>query len=301
MGVKVQKGLPAITALEGEGVATGIVHGDSRPLRIAVLNLMPIKITTETDLIRLLSSSTLPVEITLFEPASHTSKTTPAEHLKRFYRKFEQFGEDTFDGMIITGAPLERVDFEDVDYWEELKCIMDCARKHVRSTLYICWAAFAGLYYRYGITKQLYDSKISGVFAHRLDNAESKIVNGFDDEFFVPHSRFIGFDRKEIEDNGNLEVISSSDEAGVYIIGERNGNDFYITGHSEYAPLTLDSEYKRDIGKGMNPQIPKNYYPEDNSELSPIVKWRAHSRLLFNNWLNYYVADKAVCGIEPVN
>ncbi|MDE6460912.1 MAG: homoserine O-succinyltransferase, partial [Paramuribaculum sp.] len=185
MGVKVQKGLPAISALEDEGVVTCIEHGNSTPLRIAVLNLMPIKITTETDLIRLLSSSPLPVEISLFEPASHTSKTTPAEHLLRFYKKFEEFGADTFDGMIITGAPLERVDFEDVDYWEELKGVMDCARKYVRSTLYICWAAFAGLYNRYGISKQLYEQKISGVFAHHCDKPKSKIVNGFDDEFYV--------------------------------------------------------------------------------------------------------------------
>lgn len=301
MGVRVQKGLPAISALETEGVDTGVVHGDCKPLRIAVLNLMPIKITTETDLIRLLSSSPLPVEITLLEPASHTSKTTPAEHLRRFYKKFEKFGDNAFDGMIITGAPLERVEFEDVDYWEELKVVMDCAREHVRTTLYICWGAFAGLYYRYGIGKQLYDTKISGVFAHHSDLPEAKIVNGFDDEYYVPHSRFIGFDRNEIEKEDNLEIISSSAEAGVYIIGERNSNDFYITGHSEYSPLTLDGEYKRDSGKGMNPQIPKNYYPNDNPESAPIVRWRAHSRLLFNNWLNYYVSEPDVCGIEPIS
>ncbi|MDE5745426.1 MAG: homoserine O-succinyltransferase, partial [Paramuribaculum sp.] len=168
-------------------------------------------------------------------------------------------------------------------------------------TLYICWAAFAGLYYRYGISKQLYDNKLSGVFAHSVERPKSKIVNGFDDEFYVPHSRFIGFDRDEIERNGNLEIISSSADAGIYIIGEKKGNDLYITGHSEYSPLTLDAEYKRDLGKGMNPTIPVNYYAKNNPELSPIVKWRAHSRLLFNNWLNYYVAPASVCGVEPVD
>lgn len=300
MGVRVQAGLPAIDFLKDEGVDIVRQPKEVTPLRIAVLNLMPVKITTETDLIRLLSSSTLPVEIALIEPSSHISKTTPAEHLARFYTKFKELGEDQFDGMIITGAPLERVDFEDVDYWEELKRVMDGAKKHVRSTLYICWAAFAGLYYRYGISKNLYDSKISGIFAHRADMPESKLLSGFDDEFYVPHSRFIGFDRSEVESCGELEIISSSDDAGIYIIGEKNGNDFYITGHSEYSPLTLDTEYHRDLDKGMNPQIPKNYYKDDNPALPPVVKWRAHSRLLFNNWLNYYVAPQPVCGIEPV-
>ncbi|MDE6263973.1 MAG: homoserine O-succinyltransferase [Paramuribaculum sp.] len=293
-------GHPSIDFLKDEGVDIVRQPKEVKPLRIAVLNLMPIKITTETDLIRLLSSSTLPVEITLIEPSSHVSKTTPAEHLAKFYMKFKELGEDQFDGLIITGAPLERVDFENVDYWEELKRVMDDAKKYVRSTLYICWAAFAGLYYRYGISKNLYDSKISGVFAHNADMPESKLLSGFDDEFYVPHSRFIGFDRKEVESCGELEIISSSDDAGIYIIGEKNGNDFYITGHSEYSPLTLDTEYHRDLGKGMNPQIPKNYYKNDNPDLAPVVKWRAHSRLLFNNWLNYYVAPQPVCGIEPV-
>lgn len=298
MSVKVPSGLPAIEAMAAEGVEVVKPRRDNKPLRIAVLNLMPVKITTETDLVRILSSSPLPVEITLMEPASHISKTTPAEHLKRFYRKFHEYGPGSFDGLIITGAPLERVDFEDVDYWEELKCIMDFARKNFRSTLFICWAAFAGLYHRYGISKQLYDKKISGVFAHKADRPGSKLLSGFDDRFFVPHSRFIGFDRQEVENNPNLEVIASSDEAGIYIIGEKDGNDFYITGHSEYAPDTLDLEYRRDKARGMNPEIPKNYYPEDNPECKPTVRWRAHSRLLFNNWLNYYVSPDDVCGIE---
>ncbi len=300
MGVRVQAGLPAIGFLNSEGIDVIKQPEAVKPLRIAVLNLMPIKITTETDLIRLLSSSTLPVEITLIEPSSHVSKTTPAEHLAKFYTKFTDLGEDQFDGLIITGAPLERVDFEDVDYWEELKRVMDGAKKYVRSTLYICWAAFAGLYYRYGISKKLYGTKISGVFAHNADMPEVKLLSGFDDEFYVPHSRFIGFDRDEVESCGELDIIASSRDAGIYIIGEKGGKDFYITGHSEYSPLTLDTEYHRDLGKGMNPQIPKNYYMDDNPDLPPVVKWRAHSRLLFNNWLNYYVAPAPVCGIEQV-
>lgn len=300
MGVRVKAGLPAIDYLKSEGVEVIRQPQDIKPLRIALLNLMPIKITTETDLIRLLSSSALPVEITLIEPSSHVSKTTSAEHLAKFYTKFTNLAENQFDGLIITGAPLERVDFEDVDYWDELKRVMDGARKYVRSTLYICWAAFAGLYYRYGISKILYETKISGIFSHCADMPEAKLLSGFDDEFYVPHSRFIGFDRDEVESCGELEVIASSNDAGIYIIGERNGNDFYITGHSEYSPLTLDTEYHRDLGKGMNPQIPKNYYKDDNPDSAPVVKWRAHSRLLFNNWLNYYVAPQPVCGIEPV-
>lgn len=295
MALKVPAGLPAVDSLRQEGVEV-LSESEENALKIGILNLMPIKITTETDLARLFASSPLPVEMTLFEPATHTSKTTPAEHLSRFYEKFSHFGANQFDGFIITGAPLERVDFENVDYWNELCHIMDASQTFARSTLYICWAAFAALYHRYGISKQMYDTKISGIYPHRVTKP-CALTAGFDDEFYVPHSRFIGFDREEIESHPSLSIIAESDEAGIYIIGDANGRDFYITGHSEYSPLTLDTEYRRDLGKGMNPSIPINYYRDNNPELEPVVRWRSHSRLLFNNWLNFYVSPRKVCGI----
>lgn len=295
MALTVPAGLPAADILRQEGFEV-LSAGEGAPLKIGILNLMPIKITTETDLARLLASSPLPVEMTLFEPATHTSKTTPAEHIRKFYKKASRFGAGEFDGFIITGAPLERVDFEDVDYWNELCGIMDTSLTFARSTLYICWAAFAALYHRYGVRKHLYETKISGIYPHRVTSPCS-LTTGFDDEFYVPHSRFIGFDREEIDKHPSLNIVAESDEAGIYIIGDANGRDFYITGHSEYSPLTLDTEYRRDLGKGMNPSIPVNYYKNDNPALEPIVRWRSHSRLLFHNWLNYYVSPRRVCGI----
>lgn len=300
MAVRVPAGLPAIESLGSEGVAKSKIAVGAVPLRIGILNLMPVKITTETDLLRLLSSSPLPVEFTLFQPATHTSKTTPASHLDCFYMRLPQIESGMFDGFIITGAPVEKIDFEAVDYWDELTKLMDSLKTNVRSTLYICWAAFAGLYHRYGISKQLYDKKISGVFPHGI-TTPVPLTAGFDDEFYVPHSRFAGLDREELMACSQVEIIAESGQSGVYIVGERNGNDFFITGHSEYSPLTLDSEYKRDVAKGMNPSIPLNYYPENNPDRMPVVRWRAHSRLLINNWLGSYVASPPCLGLDVVD
>lgn len=297
MAVIVPDGLPAVEALSAEGVRV-ICGTGGKCLRIGVLNLMPLKIDAETDLVRLLASSPLPVEISLFEPATHTSKSTPAEHLLRFYKKISTMQPGEFDGFIITGAPVEKIDFEQVDYWPELCGIMDAAKRCVRSTLYICWAAFAGMYHHHGIGKRLFDSKFSGIFRHVV-TTPCGLTAGFDDEFYVPHSRFVGFDRDEVAANAELQIISESGESGLYIIGERGGRDFYITGHSEYSPRTLDSEYRRDAGKGLNPAVPCNYYKGDYPGNEPIVRWRSHARLLFDNWLNNYVSPEPVCGVIP--
>lgn len=291
-------GLPAIAHLEREGIGKVGQEPGRRSLRIGILNLMPVKETTETDLLRLLSASPAQVEVAWFEPATHRSKTTAAAHLERFYSKLpERIEAGMFDGFIVTGAPVEKLAFEDVDYWRELTELMDSLKKNVRSTLYICWAAFAGLYHHHGISKKLYDKKISGVFPHRIVTPAA-LTAGFDDEFHVPHSRFAGLDRREIASAPGLAIVSESDEAGVYIVGEVNGRDFYITGHSEYSPLTLDSEYRRDLAKGMEPEIPANYYPDDDPGRMPVVRWRAHSRMLFDNWLNHYVSPSEVCGLD---
>ncbi len=296
MAVLVPSGLPAVEALSGEGVRTVTTTGFKASLRIGVLNLMPLKINAETDLVRLLASSPLPVEIALFEPATHTSKSTSAEHLRRFYNKFSSVGAGEFDGFIITGAPVEKIAFEDVDYWQELCAIMDMLKRNVRSTLYICWAAFAGLYHHYAIDKKLFDKKFSGVFAHSV-TTPCRLTDGFDDEFYVPHSRFVGFDRNEVASHPQLCIVAESAESGIYIIGEKDGRDFFITGHSEYAPMTLDSEYRRDVAKALDPAVPCNYYVDDNPANAPAVRWRSHARLLFNNWLNHYVSPDAVCGV----
>ena len=297
MPVTVQAGLPAIQDLASEGVRVSHrSEAHTAPLRIAILNLMPVKQTTETDLYRLLASTPLPIETTLLQPATHTSKTTSAAHLDRFYKRVAGIAPGQYDGMIITGAPLEKIGFEEVDYWPELTAVMDAAKANVRSTLYVCWAAFAGLYHRYGITKRLFTSKLSGVYPHSITTPRP-IVSGFDDEFYVPHSRFAGFDRAEIAADRRLEIIAESTEAGVYLIGETDGNDFFITGHSEYSPLTLDSEYRRDLAKGLAPHVPCNYYPGDDPAAPPVVKWRAHSRLLFTNWLHHYAAPAPLPGL----
>ena len=262
---------------------------DIRPLHIAVVNLMPLKIATETDLLRLISNTPLQVEIDFIQMKSHTSKNTSDEHMKMFYKDFDDIKTQNYDGLIITGAPVEKVDFEDVDYWEELCEIIDWSRIHVTSTIYICWAAFAGLYHNYGIKKHNIDTKISGVYSHRILDPLNPIFRGFDDEFYVPHSRFTIFRREEIEADERLSIIADSDKAGVYMVMANGGKEFYITGHSEYSPLTLDSEYHRDLDKGMNPSIPENYYVDDDPQKPVIVRWRAHANLLFSNWLNYFV------------
>ena len=296
--------LPAIRALEKENIfvmnTTRASGQDIRPLRIAVLNLMPLKITTETDLIRLLSNSPLQIELCLMKVKSHTSKNTPIEHMQQFYRDFELMKDEKYDGMIITGAPVENMAFEEVNYWEEITEIFDWAHSHVTSTLYICWAAQAGLYYHYGIPKYPLDRKMFGVFAHRVLKPLCPIFRGFDDVFYVPHSRHTEVRRDDILRAPGLELLSESEEAGVYLVMGRGGRDIFVTGHSEYSPDTLDNEYKRDLAKGLPIDKPKNYYRNDDPQLPPLVRWRAHANLLFTSWLNYYVYQQTPYNIDEI-
>lgn len=274
---------------------------DIRPLRIAILNLMPIKITTETDFIRLLSNTPLQIQIEFMKIKSHTSKNTPVEHMMMFYRDFEEMKQEKYDGLIVTGAPLEQMDYEEVTYWGELQEVFNWAHSHVTSTVYICWAAQAALYHFYGVPKYPTSEKVFGIFRHRALVPRLPIFRGFDDEFFAPHSRHSEILRKDIEKVDALTIISESDEAGVHIVMARNGREFFITGHSEYAPNTLDNEYKRDVAKGLPIKIPQNYYRDDNPDNGPVVRWRGHANLLFSNWLNYYVYQETPYNIDDIS
>ena len=293
MPVRVPVSLPAVEALRSENIFVideqRASSQDIRPLRIAILNLMPLKIMTETDLLRLISNTPLQIELDFIDTDSHVSKNTPREHIETFYKKFDDIKHNNYDGLIITGAPVEKVAFEDVDYWQELTEIFDWAKKHVTSTLYICWAALAGLYHHYGVPKYVLDRKISGVFKHHIDDELNPIFRGFDDVFYVPHSRYSEVRREDIEKIDGLKIIAESDESGIYMVMARGGREFFITGHSEYSPGTLDFEYHRDLEKGINPAIPANYYLNDDPTQQPIVRWRSHANLLFSNWLNYFV------------
>lgn len=298
--------LPAIDLLKEENIFvidnSRASTQDIRPLKIVILNLMPIKITTETDLIRLLSNSPLQIEVSFMKLKSHTSKNTPIEHMKAFYRDFECMRNEKFDGMIITGAPVEHLEFEDVNYWDEIQDIFNWTRTHVTSTLYICWAAQAGLYHHYGIPKYLLDKKMFGIFEHHICEGMSKlpIFRGFDDVFFVPHSRHTEVRRADIEKHPELTIISESDDSGVHIVMARGGREFYVTGHSEYSPYTLDTEYRRDLGKGLPIDMPKNYYRDNDLEKGPLVRWRSTANLLFSNWLNYYVYQETPYDINQI-
>jgi len=293
MPLNVPDNLPAIQQLREENIfvmqETRAVHQDIRPLRILILNLMPVKITTETHLLRMLSNNPLQIEITLMHTMTHTSKNTPVEHLKAFYKTFHQVKEKKFDGFIITGAPVEHMEFEEVDYWKELTEIMDWSTGHVTSTLYICWAAQAGLYYFYGIPKYPLPEKMFGVFRHKVNNPRIPLVRGFDDEFLAPHSRHTEIRRSDIEKIHDLEIVSESDKAGVYIVVSKDGRKVFVTGHSEYDPYTLRDEYLRDKNKGLPIHVPENYFPDNDPSKEPLVYWRSHANLLFSNWLNYYV------------
>lgn len=293
MPVRVPEGLPAVEELKAENI---FVMGerraatqDIRPLRIAVLNLMPLKLMTETDLLRLISNTPLQINLDLVDVGTHVSRNTPREHIEAFYKRFDDIKNDCYDGLIITGAPVEKVEFEQVDYWRELTEVFEWAKNHVTSTIYICWAAFAGLYYHYGITKHVLGHKVSGVFTHRLKDKRNPIFRGFDDTFEVPHSRFSQLDADEINRHQSLTILADSEESGVYMVMARGGREFFITGHSEYSPLTLDFEYHRDLEKGLNPAIPAHYYIDDDPSKEPLVRWRSHANLLFTNWLNYFV------------
>lgn len=294
MPVKIPTSLPAIELLRAENIFVMDEHRansqDIRPLRIVVLNLMPLKIVTETDLLRLLSNTPLQIELDLIVPTNHISRNTSQEHVDAFYKTFKEIRTQNYDGMIITGAPVEHLDFKQVDYWDELTEIFDWAQTHVTSTLYICWAAVAALHHRYGIPKYMLDKKKFGVFAHRkVNNENNPLFRGFDDVFYVPHSRHCEIRREDIEHIESLTLLSYAQESGVHIIMGRDGREFYIMGHSEYAPDTLDNEYKRDLTKGLPIEIPQNYYRDDNPDNEPIVSWRSHGNLLFSNWLNYFV------------
>ncbi len=296
--------LPAIELLKKENIfvidKSRAVEQDIRPLKIVILNLMPLKITTETDLVRLLSNTPLQLEINFMKLKSHTSKNTPIEHMMTFYEDFDLMRNKKYDGMIITGAPVELMDFEEVNYWKELTEIFDWARTHVTSTLYICWAAQAGLYYYHGIPKYTLSNKKFGVFKQFPLDPKLSIFRGFDDFFYMPHSRHTEVRREDIMNNPNLHIIAESPDSGVSIIMARDGREFYITGHMEYSPNTLDIEYKRDMGKRDDVFMPENYYEDDNSENPPIVRWRAHANLLFSNWLNYYVYQETPFDIDKI-
>lgn len=298
--------LPAIDLLKEENIFvidnSRASTQDIRPLKIVVLNLMPLKITTETDLIRLLSNSPLQIEVSFMKLKSHTSKNTPIEHMKAFYRDFELMRNEKYDGMIITGAPVEHLEFEDVTYWDEIQDIFNWTRSHVTSTLYICWAAQAGLYHHYGIPKYPLDKKMFGIFEHHICQGMNKlpIFRGFDDVFFVPHSRHTEVRRADIEKHPELTIISESDDSGVHIVMARGGREFYVTGHSEYSPYTLDTEYRRDLGKGLPIDMPKNYYRDNDLEKGPLVRWRSTANLLFSNWLNYYVYQETPYDINQI-
>ena len=293
MPVKIPSTLPAKTTLENENIfimdEDRALHQDIRALRVAILNLMPTKISTETQILRLLSNSALQVEITLLNTATHESKNTDAYHLLEHYVTFEDIKHEKFDGLIITGAPVEQMPFEEVDYWQELKQIMDWSETNVESTFHICWGAQAGLYHKYGIPKYDLPHKMFGVFEHRLLNRTESLMRGFDDIFLAPHSRHTEIRRADIEKHSDLQILAESEDAGVYIVSDRIGRNLYITGHSEYDPFTLKAEYDRDVNKGLLIHVPKNYYPNDDPTQTPNVRWRGHANLLYVNWLNYYV------------
>ena len=304
MPLRLPDRLPAIDILKNENIFvmdnSRATTQDIRPLRIVILNLMPLKITTETDLIRLLSNTPLQLEISFMKLKSHTPKNTPIEHMMMFYRDFEVMRQEKFDGMIITGAPVEQLDFEDVSYWDEITEIFAWARTHVTSTLYICWAAQAGLYYHYGIPKFPLPKKMFGIFPQYTLDPQLPIFRGFDDVFQMPHSRHTEIRREDILANPNLQLIAESDECGVSVVMAREGREFFITGHLEYAPNTLDNEYKRDkdIRKDVAP--PLNYYRNNNPDNPPMVTWRSHANLFYTNWINYYVYQETPYNIEDI-
>ena len=304
MPLRLPDRLPAIDILKNENIFvmdnSRATTQDIRPLRIVILNLMPLKITTETDLIRLLSNTPLQLEISFMKLKSHTPKNTPIEHMMMFYRDFESMRQEKFDGMIITGAPVETMDFEKVTYWDEITEIFDWARSHVTSTLYICWAAQAGLYYHYGIPKYPLGKKMFGIFPQYHVGTTLPIFRGFDDVFMMPHSRHTEIHREDIIANPELTLIAESPECGVSMVMARGGREFYITGHLEYAPNTLDNEYKRDRGVRDDVDLPKNYYRDDNPDLPPLVTWRAHANLLYANWINYYVYQETPYNIDDI-
>ena len=293
MPIKIPDALPATEVLKNENIFVmtehRAMHQDIRPLHVLLLNLMPTKIATETQILRKLSNTPLQIEVELLQTASHTAKNVSEQHLESFYTTFDQIKDRRYDGMIITGAPVEKIDFEQVDYWPELCEIMDFSETNVYSTLHVCWGAQAGLYYHYGIRKQLLNEKMFGVFEHRVTRPSNPLVRGFDEVFYAPHSRHTGISREDVLNCKALRILAESDEAGPFLMSTENGRQIFVTGHPEYDKYTLDAEYKRDVAKGLPIAVPKNYYPEDDPAQPPLFRWRAHAHLLYENWLNYYV------------
>ncbi len=305
MPINIPSNLPAHEILNKENIfimtEERAFTQDIRPLRIAILNLMPTKIVTETQLLRLVGNSPLQVDITLLHPKSHKSKNTSEEHLSAFYKTFDEICMNKFDGLIITGAPVEQLDFEEVYYWEELVQIMEWSKHNVFSTLHICWGAQAGLYYHYNIPKYQLKEKLFGIFTHKINEKYIKLFRGFDDYFDAPHSRHTEVRREDIQKVSDLKIIAESEDAGIYIIIEKHGRQIFVTGHAEYDELTLKKEYDRDIEKGLRIKVPKNYFPEDDTKKSPIVRWRSHANLLFSNWLNYYVYQETPFDLNVID
>ena len=293
MPIKIQNSLPATKILESENIFVmtedRAMTQDIRPLKIIILNLMPTKIETETQLLRLLGNSPLQVDIELLQTVTHVSKNTSHTHLTTFYRTFEEIKDQKYDGMIITGAPVELLDYEEVDYWDELCEIMEWSKRNVYSTLHICWGAQAALYYHYGIPKYLLPEKLTGVFRHRILDVFHPLMRGFDDRFLIPHSRHTEVRREDIQKHEDLIILATSRVAGVSIVANKSGRQFFITGHAEYDRNTLANEYFRDVNKGLHPQVPQNYFPGNEPAALPPLTWRSHANLLYTNWLNYYV------------
>jgi len=302
MPVNIPDKLPSSEILRNENVfvmnESQAIHQDIRPLKIAILNLMPLKIATETHILRMLSNSPLQVEITLLYTASHLPKNTPMEHLNTFYKNFEEVKHHQFDGLIVTGAPIEHLSFEEVFYWDELVDIMKWSNTNVTSTLYICWGAQAGLYYHYGVPKYQLDKKVFGVFEHKVIDNQIPLVRGFDDVFMAPHSRNTENRAEDILKVPELQLVSVSEEAGVYIVMSKDGKRIFVTGHSEYEQMTLKDEYLRDKTKGLSTELPKHYFPENNPARTPVNKWKGHGSLFYSNWLNYYVYQQTPFEIE---
>ena len=304
MPIKIDDHLPAAETLQNENIfimnEAKAYSQDIRALKIALLNLMPTKITTETQILRLLGNSPLQVDIVLLHPATHVSKNTPQEHMTKFYTHFDNIAGEKFDGLIITGAPVEEIPFEDVFYWDELKQIMQWSLTNVFTTLHICWGAQAGLYYHYGIQKHPLPKKIFGVFEHRCSVKFSKLLRGFDDVFYVPHSRYTEVTARDVRGEPLLEVLAESAEAGLYIAASRDGKQVYVTGHPEYDDRTLGDEYRRDINKGLDIAVPKNYFRGDDPEDEVLVRWRGHANLLYSNWLNYFVYQETPYDLNKI-
>ena len=304
MPIRIPNDLPAVETLQQENIfvmsQNRAVTQDIRPLEIVLLNLMPTKIVTETQLSRVLGNTPLQVNLELMHTTSHRSKNTPQEHLLSFYKSFDELKHRKFDGMVITGAPVEHMNFEDVDYWQELTEIMEWSKTHVHSTFHICWGAQAGLYYHYGIEKQELPEKLFGVFEHKADYKRAILLRGFDDTFWVPHSRHTTVRREDIEAVADLKILASSEKCGVYAVMNKGGRQIFVTGHSEYDADTLEREYLRDKNQGLPIHVPENYYPDDDDTREPIVRWRSHGNLLFSNWLNYFVYQTTPYDIKAI-